>query len=336
MRTAAVLGKCKAGIIEVPNPSAKDDIVVVKVHSAPMCTEYHSFVNGDTGNAFGHEAAGEVYAIHKANKLKVGDRVIVQPQSPCGRCFSCMEGDFIHCKAPRDYCRETGSEYGTATMAQFILKAEDYLTPIPDDMSYDHASMACCALGPSFTAMERMNVSAYDTVLVSGLGPVGQGAVINARFRGATVIAADSHPYRCQLALELGASKVFDPSDPDTLNRIMEFTKGKGVDKSVETSGRAEAKALLIDVLRARGRAALIGWGGNLSADTIISKGLEIFGAWHYNLNDAGKVLKLIEGTKPLLDKLVTHTFPLTKIEEAWTVQASGNCGKVILHPWEE
>lgn len=336
MKTVEILGKLDSRVIDVSDPKPKDDIVVVKVHSAPMCTEYTAFKSGDIIRDFGHEAAGEVAFIDKASKLKVGDRVLVQPQAPCGKCETCMQGDFIHCRSPRDYKQITGSSYGNGTMAQFVLKAEDYLIPIPDDMSYDHAAMGCCALGPSYTAMDLMQVGAFDTVMVSGLGPVGLGAVINATYRGAKVIGIDNHPYRKELAKKLGCSYVVDPTEPDALKNVMDYTKGCGVDKSVETSGRSEAKALLINVLRPKGQAALIGWNGSLDVNTIIQKGLTIYGAWHYNINHVNRIFKVINYNKDKLDILTTHKFPLIQINDAWKLQIEGNCGKVILHPWEE
>lgn len=328
----------KGGVREVPVPKPKDDIVVVKVYTAPMCTEYIRYSQGGPREAanIGHEAAGEVVFVDKATKVKVGDRVVVQPSSGCGKCDRCMEGDFIHCTNPRSYMKLTGSESGGGTMAQYTLASENYLTPIPDGMSYDMASMACCALGPTFTAMDRMNVNSFDTVLVSGLGPVGLGGVINASFRGATVIGVDGNPYRAELAKKLGCSLVVDPMDPDVLKKIQDFTGGRGVDKSVETSGKAPAKKLLLDVLRSRGQAALVGRNGELDAGVIVGKGLTIHGCWHYSLTNAHRVMEVIRKNQEKLEMLMTHSFPLTQIEEAWKLQISGQCGKVLLHPWDE
>lgn len=332
MRIAAITGVQEGGLIEVPLPRPKNDIVVVKLHSIPMCTEYGAFRNGAAGSDLGHEAAGEVAFIDKATRFKVGDRVLVQPQSPCGVCALCAKGDFIHCQNQRDYKAETGSTYGTGTMGEYMLKSEAYLTPIPEGLSYDHASMALCALGPTFTAMERMGVGPFDTVFVSGLGPVGLGAVINATFRGARVIGADTNPYRAALAKKLGAELVVDPTGEHAAEEVRDFTKG-GANCSVETSGVAASKKLLLDVLLPKGRAALVGWNGALDASTIIGKGLSVFGAWHYNLADAYRVLEVAARSTQKLDQLITHRFPLADIAEAWRVQLTGRCGKIILHP---
>jgi len=95
------------------------------------------------------------------------------------------------------------SHDGSATMAQYLVKPDWLLIPIPDDVSYDHAGMACCGLGPTFGAFNSMKVDRFDTVLITGLGPVGLGGIVNARYRGARVIGVESNPWRAQRACEL-------------------------------------------------------------------------------------------------------------------------------------
>ncbi len=335
MQVAAIFGPRQGGVVEQPNPQPREDIVVVKVFTSPMCTEYYSFKNGDTGNYFGHEAVGEVVAVDKPARLRVGDRVIVQPLNSCGTCALCQTGNFIHCTTGRDLLAITGSTAGLATMAQYTLKSESQLTPIPAGMSYDHASMACCGLGPTFGAMQLMKVDAFDTVLITGLGPVGLGGVINARFRGARVIGVETHPYRAALAKTLGAEAVINPNDPNAQQQILDLTQGIGIDKAVETSGTAPAKNFAMEVLRRKGQFAMVGWNGTLDANTIISKGLTVHGAWHYNNNDVGRLLQIIPRVSAQLSQFITHTYPLTAVNQAWEVQVSGECGKVLLHPWE-
>jgi L-iditol 2-dehydrogenase len=147
------------------------------------------------GHPFGHEAAGEVVEVAQKGAVRVGDRVVVMPQYPCGRCALCLRGEYIHCQSGLKTKELLGSEWGTDTYAQFVVKQDWLLVPIPDGMSYEHASMACCGFGPTFGGMELMAVDAFDTVLVTGLGPVGLGAVVNARHRGArrsSLAAAES------------------------------------------------------------------------------------------------------------------------------------------------
>ena len=81
-----MFGEGKGGVVEKPDPQAAGDVVVVKIHAVPMCTEYKGFIGGGTGERFGHEAAGEVVEVAQPGRVKVGDRVVVQPQSGCGKC----------------------------------------------------------------------------------------------------------------------------------------------------------------------------------------------------------------------------------------------------------
>lgn len=334
MRVAVITGKGQGGTAERPDPLPKGDIVVVKVHAAPMCTEYGAFRDGQVGDSLGHEAAGEVVAVDRASRVKVGDRVVVQPQQSCGGCYLCRSGAFIHCENGRDVLAETGSQAGHGTMAQYLLKPEAWLTPIPDGLSYDHAAMACCGLGPTFGTMQTMRVDSADTVLITGLGPVGLGGVINARQRGATVIGIESHPYRADLARQLGATAVINPSDSDAVQQVRALTGGIGADKAIETSGTAAAKTFLADAVRRKGEICCVGWSGQFEVNTIIAKGLTVHGSWHYNLNEAGRLMEVIQAVGPQIDQLITHTFPLERVREAWEQQVTGRCGKVILHPW--
>ncbi len=338
MKVAAMFGSRKAGLIDKPDPVPKEDIVVVKVEVVPMCTEYKMFKSGDKGEGFGHEAAGIVAAVAQPGKVKPGDRVVVMPQYPCGKCALCLRGEYIHCENTVDVHEITGSQAGTNTFAQYLLKQDWLLVPIPDDVSIEHGAMACCGLAPTFGAMQRLAVDAFDTVLITGMGPVGLGGVINATHRGARVIAVECQPYRATLAKMLGAEEVIDPKDPGALKRIKELTGGRGVDKAVECAGVPPAQRLMIDSLRRWGSGAFVGecWDP-LSvkvSDDLIRKGLILHGSWHFNLADTPRLMDIIKREKARLDMLITHRFPMSRVQEAWELQMTGNCGKLVLDPW--
>lgn len=336
MQVAAITGVRQAAIIEQPEPQIAGNFVRIKIHSAPMCTEVHGYRDGQISDCLGHEAAGEVVAIAQPGLVAVGDRVVVMPQYGCGQCELCRSGDHIHCQSPVDPYAVCCTSTGRATYAQYCIKQDWLLVRIPAGLSYDHASMACCGLGPTFTAMERMGVNALTTVLVSGLGAVGLGAVVNARTRGARVIALEPHPYRAALAMQLGALAVVNPTDSTVLQQIKELTQGRGADVAIEASNQPSAPALLVEAVRPRGQIACVAWSGALPAGRILAKGLTIHGAWHWNhLTSAQRMFQTISAAQPLLDQLITHTFPLRQVQEAWELQLTGACGKVILHPWQ-
>ena len=336
MKVVAKFGPESAGLIDKPDPVAKGEFVVIKIHSAPMCTEYKGFKNEGIGDSFGHEAAGEVVEIAQAGTVKVGDRVVVMPHYPCGKCYICLAGEYAHCPDDNKILHITEQTGVTATFAQYILKQDWLLVPIPEEMSYHHAGMACCGLGSTFNAMRLMNVNALDTVLITGMGPIGLGGVINAVYRGARVIAVESHPYRAALAKKLGAAEVVNPEDEDVPNQILDLTDGRGVDKGVECSAAPAAVQLLIDASRPKGHISLIGgirevaiksWG------VLINHGLTLHGTRHYRLTDTPAMMRMITQVKDQLDTFITHTFAMNQIQDAWALQCTHNCGKVVLEP---
>lgn len=336
MKKAIVVDTHQAAVIDVPDPTPRDNWVVVKVHAAPMCTEYKRFVSGGRHEYLGHEAAGEVVAVAQPGRVQVGDRVVAMPSYGCGICALCVAGDYIHCEHSERYTPYLEGE-GRATYAQYLLKPDWLLPRIPDGVSYDLASLACCGLGPSFGAMQLMQVSAFDTILITGAGPVGLGALINARYRGARAIVVESLPYRVQLAQQLGAFAVLDPNDPHILAHIKDLTAGLGVDCALDCSGNVKAERLCIDATRRKGKVSFIGeCRENLaiqaSAD-MIRKGLTVIGAWHYNLREFPGVMQVIQRS-PLVNQLISHRFPIDQAQEAFACANSQQAAKIILQPW--
>lgn len=341
MQKVVIQGGQRVELVDVPDPQPKDNWVVVKVYAAPMCTEYKIWSNGQKSDYLGHEAAGEVVAVAQPGRVKVGDRVVVMPTYPCGKCALCVAGDYIHCENTIDVEAFTGTREGSATYAQYLIKPDWLLPSIPTSMTYEHASLACCALGPSFGAFQAMHLSAFDHVLITGLGPVGLGAIVNARFRGARVIAVESMPWRMERARQMGAT-VLDPRDPGTPPRIKELTRGLGVDSALDCSGNIQAQRLCIDATRRKGQVAFVGecmdeLSIRVSPD-MIRKGLTVFGSWHYNLQYYPLIMQVVDALAdaqlPLLDLLISHVLPMRDVEKAFEIQKRGEAAKIILKPW--
>ena len=337
MKRIVVTGKSQCELEDVADPGVAENYARIKIHSAPMCTEYHRFQKGDPGPLGGHEAAGEVVEIGPAvTMVKPGDRVVVMPQSGCGVCDLCISGDHIYCENSKNPAAICGNEAGTATYAEYCVQQDWLLVPIPDDLSYDHAAMACCGFGPGFNAMQAMQVMPTDTVLVSGLGPVGLGTAAIALFRGARVLGIDMIPYRIDLAKSMGVEAVVDPTSDRALDEIMDLTDGKGAGKSVECSSVDSAPDFLIKAAARRGHIATPGWGGPINAREICGKGLTIHGCWHWNhQRDTKVMIETIRGAESLIGKFITHTFPFSQAQQAFETRSSNQCGKIVLHPWE-
>ena len=332
LKVVAVTGPGRAGLVERPDPKVADNYALVRIEAAPMCTEWHAYRDGTASDCLGHEAAGIVVDAGARSGVAKGTRVVVMPQNPCGKCEPCLSGNWIRCQSPLDPYAICDCTTGRATFAELCIQQDWLLLPIPDDVSTEHASMACCGLGPAFGATSAMEAGPGDTVLVSGLGPVGLGCVVCASVRGARVVGIEGNPYRSSLAKELGASAIVDPADPEAHDKLLELTAGRGADKSIEASSQESAPAFLLQATRIGGQMASIGWGGPVNMRDVVARGVTVFGQWHWNhLRDAEAMFETIRRARPLIDKLITHRFPLDQVREAFELQLTGRCGKVVL-----
>ena len=158
MQKAIISGHRQEKLIEVPDLRAKEDVGCGPKSMPPQCVPNITPLS----------------MVTKPGKVEIGDRVVIMPQSPCGRCSLCIADDYIHCYN----FRFSGFAHGNSTMALYILKPSWMLPKIPADVSYDWVSSACCALGSSFSAFEK-KVDSFSTVLITGVGPVGLGAITN-------------------------------------------------------------------------------------------------------------------------------------------------------------
>jgi len=345
MKKLAITSPQKIEIIDTEQPHAIGEWVLVKVIYAALCAEYKMFNEGVYNEFFGHEGVGEGVEVSERGNVNIGDRVVVPPLFSCGKCALCQSGDYIHCQNSPDvidsnYVQNlTNQKEGTAVFAQYLLKPNRLLFKIPNDISYEHAAMANCALGPTFGALNTMDACAYHTVMITGLGSVGLGGIINAKFLGMKVIGIDLIPYRIDLAKKLGADWVFNADDPDILEKIQNVNDGVGPDMALECSGIISAQKMCINSIRRLGQVSFI--GGSL-IDTpiritpeLVIKGIKLIGAWHFNTNLISRMFEVIRNSTCKLDNLITNVFPMSRSQEAFELSASPNHGKILLSPWE-
>lgn len=344
MKTVRISGPRACDLIDKDDPAIDRDYVLVKVIVAPMCNEYLAYrdqvyLERNRPDSLGHEMAGEVVAAPPGARTRPGDRVVGLCGFPCGRCEPCRAGFYAHCPATEDPLEVCGSKSGECGFAQYAIKPDRMLVPIPDGLSFEHAAMACCGLGPTFGAMERMQIRAPCTVLITGLGAVGLGGIINGKFRGATVIGASRTPYRANLARSLGCDAVLDPRDGDLLDQVLAFTDGRGVDYAIECSGQEVYQRLVIDAVKRLGTVALLSEPGVISLQVdadLVQKGVTLLGTLDLKWQDATRLMRMIELIPEQLEKFITHRYPLHRISAAFERQMTYECGKILLFPWQE
>jgi threonine dehydrogenase-like Zn-dependent dehydrogenase len=326
-----VLGDRKAWLEEVPKPEPEPGWVVIETRALPICgSDKSAFSHEGEHRWAGHEGTGVVAEVPPHSRFSPGDRVVIAPQAACGECDFCRTGNYIYCPhAPGT----------TSHFREYVKKQEAILPRLPEDISLELGSLAGCGLCPAFSALDIMDANAFDTVLVTGCGPVGLGAVAVADYRGARVLAVEPVPFRRELASTLGAHKVFDPAAGDVVEWAREMTDGRSPRCAVECSGTAEGLRACIDAAATLGTVAVVGENHRRvevgPSDDFIRKGLTVFGTWFGNRLNYGRIFEVIRG-KPELEKMITHTFRLENAQEAFETFLTGETGKVVLLPGDE
>ncbi len=286
------------------------------------------------GMIAGHEPAGEIIACGPGlRRFQNGDRVLVYHISGCGLCHDCRRGYMISCSSERWRRAYGWQRHGG--MAAYMLAEEKDLVALPAALSYADGAQIACGFGTVYEGLDRIGVSGNDAVLVTGLGPVGLAACMVARAMGATrVIGVDPSDERRALAQRLGLADDLLDGQGDTVAAVRALTGGPGVECAVDCSAHAQARRTCLQAARSRGRICFIGEGGDCafapSADMIHDQ-KTLFGSWVTSIWKMEELVERIVRWKIRPERLITHRFPLERVDEAYALMASGHCGKVAV-----
>jgi len=234
MKIVEMLGRRRVAVVDAPEPQPRGDLVVVKVLASAICgTEARSYQVDGAAEAgrfnSGHEAAGVIWKTAPGARLEEGARVAIHPDlgNMCGRCANCYRGVWLRCLNPCDtFAGWQGAH------AQYLLRPERNCLPLPDDVSFELGAMLVDCVGTPYRGIRRLGVDAFDTVLITGLGPLGAAASIICRALGARVIATEVAAYRLARAAEYGVDHARNPQGAQGAHR------GRRVDfQAVESPG---------------------------------------------------------------------------------------------------
>ena len=235
MRSVIVTGPGQIAVETVPDPvltGAGD--ALVRVQSAAICGSDLHFYDGDLPFfpvAVGHEVIGEVVEVGAdVRRFRPGDRVLVASVAGCGDCVGCAAGDPVTCvQGPKVF---GSGELGGGQSELLAVPAADFqLLRIPDGVDDEAALLLTDNLGTGWAGAQRADIPPGGTVVVLGLGAVGQCAVRSALLQGAgQVLAYDPVAGRRELAAKSGAVSVDGP----LLDAVMEATGGRGADSVID------------------------------------------------------------------------------------------------------
>lgn len=350
-------------VVELPMPNPGPGFVLVKQHIVPNCIEHRIYESGfyefheDCTHA-GHEGVGEIVEVgNGVVDWSVGDRVVIFQGWACGDCYVCDHGlSATHCinlRLPTDVETANNSASGGNGFCEYRLVPVNMLARIPDELSYRHASAANCLIGCTYSPIRENNITNEDVCLIGGVGFVGLATLVNLKYRGAKVIILGRDRQRMKAALEdFGADACVNPDDKDWLEQVQSFTpRGRGVDFAFECSGYPYYQQRCLESLRHYGNLILLGYaaheGPDLKWELNTENGLcwghkQISAHFDVNFNHRDDILRTLcdPWIQTQVDKLITHTFPMSKAAEAFELlnnRASNDTfvGKVHLIPGE-
>jgi alcohol dehydrogenase len=348
MKAVVFKSKGRIAVEEVPKPTPGAGEAVIRITTTTICgTDVH-IVRGEypvkPGLILGHEPVGVVEELGPGLEplYSVGQRVIVGAITPCGQCFYCLNGVHSQCGGGLGGWRFGNTINGAWAEYLLVPDAKANLAPIPDNLTDEEVMLCPDIFSTGLSGAESGHIRVGDAVAVFAQGPIGLCATLGAKLQGAAlIIGVDQNETRLDMARRLGANVTLNTNAGDPVAEIKRLTDGRGVDVAIEALGRQETFENALRAVRP---------GGTLSSLGVYSGKLEApYEAFYAGLGDqkivttlcpGGKermrrLMSMIECGRVDLTRLVTHTFALDDIEEAFDLFSHQRNGvlKVALHP---
>ena len=321
------------------------DFVLARVKVAGICgTDLRHWQKPDPDlecHIVGHELAGEVVEVGDGVvNLKPGDRVVIETVMGDGICPFCNVQRYNIC----EHLYDVRTQYVSRAYGEFLAGPEKKFYKLPDHVSLEEAALID-TFSVCLHAHHLGQVSINQKIVVIGAGPIGLGQLQLAKISGADVLIADLVDSALDLAKELGANEVVNGDREDLVARVMEFTGGLGADICFECAGgesMPQTLPLATKVVRRGGKVVLVGgfdpgettipleWQRIQMSEIQIIPSASF--AFHDIYPEQGMVLDLIASGKLDAKKMITHRFPLDRINEAFeTAEAKQETGAVFV-----
>jgi L-iditol 2-dehydrogenase len=339
MRAGVYREKGIVRVEEVPVPQVGDGEVLIKVAACGICGTdikkiFYAYV--PPPQILGHELAGTVVAIGKGvSRWKLGERVMSFHHIPCGACFYCERRLFSQCKQYKTTGLTGGFTPNGGGFGEYVKAmpwvAERGIIALPDDVSFEEATF----LEPINTivkAVQKARVTPGETVLVAGCGPIGLQLLMVAKLSGAKIYTSDPMPVRRAKSMELGASESFDPSNGKLVEEVKARTEGRGADAVLVAVAHPAVVAEALAAARPGGRVLLFAANDPVTkiefpAAAVGIDEKEILGSYSAAVDIQESAAELVLRKKLPVMEIVTHRYPLARIQEALELAA---------HPTEE
>jgi len=326
-------------IEDVPIPRIGPKDALLKTKACGICSGdvMPWYIEKKAPLVLGHEPAGEIVEVGKdVTSFKAGDRVFTHHHAPCFTCRNCRRGDYVQCETWKNTKIEPGG------ISEYILipeiNLENDTLNLPDKLSFEDGTFiepTACVV----KALKRAKIRHGDTVLVIGLGVMGQLHVLLARKYGAEkIIGADMVSFRLNKAKTFGADEVIDVSKYDLINTLKDLTDGTMADVVIVGPNSSEAMRLGLSAAGAGGKVVLFtpakpGEQLTINPNDLYFKDINIITSYSCGPNDTADALDIIAKGTLEAEKLVTHRFPIEETAKAFrlTAEAKDSLKSVIL-----
>jgi L-iditol 2-dehydrogenase len=297
-----------------PAPPAAGE-VLVRVAAAGICgSELEAFLTRSPRRPppliMGHEFCGQVAAIGPGvSGVQPGDRVVMNSLMTCGACENCREGRAHLC--PR---REVVGMKRPGGWAELTTVPAATIVTLPEKVSPIEGALVE-PLGNAVHVFEQVAERLPETVVVIGAGTIGLLCLQVARAIGAfRLIAADTNPFRLEVAHRLGAEPVINPRQLSLRDAIRDFTRGRGADVVVDAAGTPETRRDAIGIARPGGEVVWIGLHADetsVSGQEVVLAERRISGSYAVTARDLRKAIGLLAHGRIEVAPWV-RPFPLT------------------------
>src|SRR5271167_3241006 len=330
-----------AEIREVKVPAFGRNDVLVKVKMASICgTDLHIY-NWDhwAQNRIhpplipGHEFCGEVAAFgEEVTSVKEGDFVSAEMHVACGKCLLCRTGEAHICQNVKIIGVDADGAF-----AEYVVIPESNVWKLDPAIPQEYASI----LDPLGNAVHSVLAGeiAAKSVAITGCGPIGLFSIAVARACGATqIFALEVNEHRRNIAREMKADYVLDPTKDDVYGTVMDNTDGTGVDVVLEMAGRSEAIRTGFKILRLGGRMSLLGIPSrpvelNL-AEEVIFKGATVQGINGRRMYQTWyQMTALLKAGKLDLHPVITDRIPMKDFASGMERLKTGEASKILVYP---
>lgn len=344
MKSLIFIEPGKIEIVDKKIPDVGPNDALIKITTTTICgTDIHIF-KGEyavaKGLTIGHEPVGIIEKLGSAVMgYEEGQRVIAGAICPTFTSYASQDGfpsqDGGYLDADgrcscHGYKATGGWRFGNhidGTQAEYVLvpDAQANLCPVPDGLTDEQVLMCPDIMSTGFKGAENANIQIGDVVAIFAQGPIGLCATAGARIKGASlIIAVDGNNDRLAMAKKLGADITLNFTEVDVVDEIMKITGGRGVDSSIEALGLQSTFEQCLKILKPGGTLSSL---GVYFEDLVIPMAHFASGLGDHTIRTAlcpgGKermrrLMNVIESGRVDLSEMVTHTYALDDIVEAY------------------